>query len=97
MDTASTPKPRQTRYHLPTNEKTTGSSRRKRSIHGTRHGNHSIPFHPGEYVDLIKHHDIDYRHPESTTELGRISTSVGRYSRSNCGNMHTETNNHPTP
>ena len=79
MSTTSTPKPRETRYHLPADEKTTGNSRRKRSIHGTRHGNHSRPFHLGEDVDLINHHNIDYQHPESIIELGRISTSAGHY------------------
>ena len=96
MGAASTTKPRQTGYNLSVDEETTGCSRIKSSIHGNRHGNHRGSFHPGEDVDPIKHHNIDHRHPESITELGRISTSASHYSRSNCGNMCVEMTNHPT-
>ena len=56
----------------------------------------SHKFHPRKYIHSVKHHNIDYRHLESTTELDKISTSTGHYSRSNCGNMHAETTNHLT-
>ena len=96
MGTTSTTKPRKTGYNFPIDENTTRCSKRKISIHGTRHGNYRIPFHPRKVVNSVKHHNTDYRHLESTTELEKISTSTGYYSRSNCVNMCAETTNHPT-
>ena len=79
---AGTPELGEIRHHLPADEKTSGDSRRKIPVHGTRHGKNSRPFDSGEDVDVIKHYNTNHRHPESTSKLDRIPTSTSRYSRS---------------
>ena len=96
VGTTSTIEPRQDGHNLPMDEETIGYNRRKGSIYRNWHWKHHKFLHPRENVDFVKHHNFDYRHPESTTELDRVSAPTSHYNRIHCGSICAETTNHPT-